>query len=79
VFAVDAAQGTLTPVEHVLSQGRTPRNFSLDPTGSYLFAANQNSDTIVLFRVDKTTGRLTPTEQVLQIPTPTCVLFVKAE
>lgn len=78
VFAVDAAQGTLTPVEHVLTQGRTPRNFSLDPTGSYLFAANQNSGTIVLFRVDKPTGRLKPTGQVVEVPTPSCVLFVKA-
>jgi 6-phosphogluconolactonase len=79
VFAVDAAQGTLTPVEHVLTQGRTPRNFSLDPTGAYLFAANQNSGTIVLFRVDKGTGRLTPAGQSFDVPTPSCVLFVKAE
>ena len=78
VFAVDAASGTLTPVEHVSTQGRTPRNFSLDLTGSYLFAANQNSHTIVLFRVDKETGRLTPTGEVLEVPSPVCVLFVKA-
>jgi 6-phosphogluconolactonase len=78
VFAVDAARGTLAPVQHVSTQGRTPRNFSLDPTGSYLFAANQNSGTIVLFRVDKASGRLSPTAQVLEVPTPSCVLFVKA-
>jgi len=79
VFAVDAAQGTLTPVEHVSTQGRTPRNFSVDPTGTYLFAANQNSGTIVVFRVDPSTGRLTPTGQMFEAPTPSCVLFVKAE
>ena len=79
VFAVDAAKGTLTPVEHVVTQGKTPRYFALDPTGSYVFASNQASDTIVLFRVDKTTGRLTPAGQVIDIPTPSCVLFVKAE
>jgi 6-phosphogluconolactonase len=78
VFAVDAAAGTLTPVEHVSTQGRTPRNFSLDATGSYMFAANQNSNTIVLFRVDPDTGRLTPTGEVLEVPFPVCVLFVKA-
>jgi 6-phosphogluconolactonase len=78
VFAVDAAKGTLTPVQHALSQGRTPRNFSLDPTGAYLFAANQNSGTIVLFRVERSTGRLTPTGRMFEVPTPSCVLFVKA-
>jgi 6-phosphogluconolactonase len=77
VFAIDSTKGTLTPVEHVSTQGKTPRDFSLDPTGGYLFAANQNSDTIVLYRVDAKTGRLTATGQVLDhVPEPTCVVFV---
>jgi 6-phosphogluconolactonase len=77
VFAIDPAKGTLTLVEHVSTQGKTPRDFNLDPTGGYLFAANQNSDTIVLFRVDAKTGRLTPTGTVLEhVPEPTCVVFV---
>ena len=80
VFAIDPAKGTLTPVEHVSTQGKTPRDFSLDPTGRYLFAANQNSDTIVLFRVDPKTGRLTPTGQVVDhVPEPACVVFVPAQ
>ena len=77
VFAIDPAKGTLTLVEHVSTQGKTPRDFNLDPTGGYLFAANQNSDTIVLFRVDANTGRLTPTGTVVEhVPEPTCVVFV---
>jgi 6-phosphogluconolactonase len=75
VFAIDRALGTLTPVEHVSTQGKTPRNFSLDPTGGYLFAANENSGTVVLFRVDANTGRLTPAGQVLEVPSPSCVIF----
>jgi 6-phosphogluconolactonase len=79
VFAIDSAKGTLALVEHVSTQGKTPRDFSLDPTGGYLFAANQNSDTIVLFRVDARTGRLTPAGQVVEhVPEPTCVAFVPA-
>jgi 6-phosphogluconolactonase len=69
----------LTPVEHVSTQGRTPRNFSLDPTGGYLFAANENSSTVVLFRVDAKTGRLTPTGQVLDVPSPSCVISLNAQ
>ena len=80
VFAIDPAKGTLTPVEHVSTQGKTPRDFSLDPTGGYLFAGNQNSDTVVLFRVDAQTGRLTPTGQTLeQVPEPACVVFVPVQ
>jgi 6-phosphogluconolactonase len=79
VFAIDSKKGTLTPVEHVPTQGKTPRNFAIDPTGAYLFAANQDSHSIVLFRVDPKTGRLTPAGQVLEdAPEPTAVLFVPA-
>lgn len=79
VFAVDGAKGTLTPIEHVPTQGKFPRNFTVDPTGRYLFAANQNTDNIVVFRIDQKTGRLTPTGQVLEHGAPVCVKFVAAE
>ena len=79
VFAVDPKKGTLTPVEHVPTQGKTPRNFAIDPTGRYLFAANQDSHSIVLFRVDAGTGRLAPCGTTLEdAPEPTMVLFVPA-
>ena len=77
VFAVDAKTGRLTLVETVPAQGKTPRNFALDPTGAYLFAANQNTDNIVQFRVDPKTGRLVPSGEVVSdIGAPVCVLFV---
>ena len=59
-FAVDPAKGTLTPVEHVPTQGKVPRNFGIDPTGSILIAANQNSDNMVVFRIDANTGKTEP-------------------
>lgn len=79
VFAIHARNGTLTPTEHVLTQGKTPRNFAIDPTGSYLFAANQDSNNIVVFRIDSQTGHLTPTGQVLEVPSPVCVTFATAD
>ncbi len=79
VFAVDSNRGTLTPVQHVSTEGKIPRNFSLDPTGAYLFAANQESASVVIFRVDPKKGTLTPTGKVLKDATePSCVLFVAA-
>jgi 6-phosphogluconolactonase len=77
VFAVESAGGRLTPVEYVSTQGKSPRNFSLDPTGAWLFAANENSSTVVLFSVDRSTGRLKPSGTVLDVPSPSCVIFLK--
>jgi len=64
-------------VERVSTQGRTPRNFQLDPSGKFLWAANQSSDSITLFRVDGATGRLTPTGNQLAVGAPVCVVFAK--
>jgi 6-phosphogluconolactonase len=79
VFAIDPSKGTLTPVEYTPTQGKIPRSFEIDPTGTFLLAANQKSDNIVVFRIDAKTGRLTPTGQVLEVGSPVCVKFVKAQ
>ncbi|HEY6767497.1 MAG TPA: lactonase family protein [Candidatus Sulfotelmatobacter sp.] len=79
VFAIDAAKGTLTPVEIAPTGGKEPRNFTIDPTGTLLFAANQKSDNIVIFKIDATTGRLTPTEEKIEVSTPVCVKFLALE
>ncbi|PYT30886.1 MAG: 6-phosphogluconolactonase, partial [Acidobacteria bacterium] len=76
VFAVDSAKGTVTPVERVSTQGKTPRGFGVDPTGGYLIAANQDSDSLVVFRIDPNTGRLTPTGQKIEAFAPVDVEFV---
>jgi 6-phosphogluconolactonase len=76
VFAVNAKDGRLTPVEIDSSGGKTPRNFVLDPTGAWLLAANQDSDDVVVFRVDPGSGHLTQSGPVLHVPSPVCVRFV---
>jgi 6-phosphogluconolactonase len=75
VFSI-AANGSLTLLENVPTQGKIPRNFGIDPTGSFLLAANQDSNNIVVFRIDRKTGRLTPTGQIVEAPTPMCVKFL---
>jgi len=76
IFAVDHAQGTLTPVGWEPTQGKTPRFFGLDPAASFLYAANQDSDTVVTFRVNPATGRLAPTGQIVKTGSPVCIIFV---
>lgn len=76
VFAIDQQAGTLTPIEIDSSGGNTPRNFAIDPTGSWLLAANEDSGNIVVFRIDRKTGHLTPTGESVQLSSPVCVKFV---
>ncbi len=75
VYAVDPAAGTLTYVDHVSTEGQTPRDFNIDPTGRFLLAANQDSDTIVTFRVDPERGTLTSMGHVIEAMSPVCVEF----
>ena len=79
VFAVDSASGTLKTVEHVSTQGKTPRGFEIDPTGSYLIAGNQDSDSLVVFQIDRNTGKLTPTGQKIEAYVPVDVEFMPAK
>jgi 6-phosphogluconolactonase len=76
VFAIDASEGTLTPVEYVSTKGKSPRHFEIAPGGSLLFAANEISDNLVIFRINPRSGRLTATGKVLELAQPVCVKFV---
>jgi 6-phosphogluconolactonase len=75
VFAVNATTGTLSTVGHVSTQGRNPRNFTLDPTGRWLIAANQDDDSLVLFSIDAATGLPTATGRTVTVGSPVCVRF----
>jgi len=77
IFAVDAQSGALQPRGHESTRGRTPRSFGIDPTGRFLVAANQDTDSLTVFRVDAAEGRLEPTGQVVSVPTPVCVRFLR--
>ena len=75
VFARNATDGTLTPVEIVPSGGAHPRNFALSPDGAWLVCANRDSNNLVVFKVDASTGRLTATGHTATVPQAVCVLF----
>ena len=74
VFAIQA-DGTLQLVEITPCGGQHPRNFALSPDGNWLVCANQNSNNLVVFKVDAATGRLTATGHTATVPQPVCVLF----
>ncbi|HEY3496931.1 MAG TPA: lactonase family protein, partial [Polyangiaceae bacterium] len=59
VFSAAAATGALALVEHEPSGGNTPRDFDMDPQGEVLVVANQNSNSLKVFRIGDD-GALTP-------------------
>lgn len=75
-YRIDEKTGKLEYVEHVLTGGKTPRNFAIDPSGKFLLAANQNSDSIVVFRIDEQSGKLELTGNTAPVPTPVCVKLI---
>ena len=77
VFAVDPAKGTLKNIGYQSTLGKEPRNFILDPTGNWLLVANQDSNAVVVFRINKETGMVTPTGQRLEVPSPSCLKMVQ--
>lgn len=76
VFAIDADKGTLTQVEQPLSGGIMPRNFAIDPTGSYLLVAHQYSNDVIVFKIDGATGKLSKTGNEIKLDVPVCIVFV---
>ncbi|HEX6285221.1 MAG TPA: lactonase family protein [Pyrinomonadaceae bacterium] len=76
VFAIDPRSGRLNLVEHVSTEGKWPRNFTIDPAGKFLLVANQHTDNVVTYHINAQTGRLTPTGQVAEIPVPVCLQFL---
>ena len=76
VFGIDARTGRLTLVEHVPTQGNSPRNFAFDPTARWLLVTNHGSDNAVVFRIDENTGRLTETGPPVSVPSPFCERFL---
>ncbi|RME76222.1 MAG: lactonase family protein [Chloroflexi bacterium] len=79
VYAFAESTATLTLLEHQSTQGQTPRDFVIDPTGKFLLAANQDSDTIIAFHRHPSTGRLTPTGFAIHVPNPVCMVFAEQQ
>jgi 6-phosphogluconolactonase len=75
-FAADPKTGALTPIERTSSGGKTPRNFTLDPTERWMLVADQNSNNLAVFPRNGTSGKLAGEGKAVACPTPMCIVFV---
>ena len=77
IYAINKKNGSLIVAGYQSTLGKTPRHFSLDPGGNFLLVANQNSDEIIIFKVNKITGLLTDTGKRISVSKPVCIKWVK--
>jgi len=77
IFSIDSKSRELTVVGHQGMGVKTPRNFAIEPTGQYMLVANQSGGNVILFRINQSTGELTPTESSVQVASPVCVRFME--
>ena len=79
IFSIDQKTGWLRLIGHQSTLGKTPRNFNFDPSGNFLLAANQDSDDVVIFRVNKKTGLLTDTKKRIKVGNPVCIKWISSK
>jgi 6-phosphogluconolactonase len=75
-FKADPSTGALTPTERTSTGGKTPRNFTLDPTERWMLVADQNSSNLAVFARDSTTGKLANEGKKVDCATPMCIQFL---
>jgi 6-phosphogluconolactonase len=74
-FSVDT-EGRLTHSGEAPTLGDYPRNCCIDPSGDFLFACNQQGDSITSFRIERGTGLLTFTGQYTPVGSPASIIFL---
>ncbi|HVC47128.1 MAG TPA: lactonase family protein [Terracidiphilus sp.] len=75
-FKAAPETGALTPMVRSSCGGKTPRNFTLDPTEHWILVANQDSSLLSVFARNPETGLLANEGKSVQVATPMCIQFV---
>jgi len=78
-FAIDPARLTLSPPDLTPAMGKKPRFITLDPTGGWLVADNQDSGTLTVFPLQAETGKVLDSKlEPVSAPAPVGLVFVPA-
>lgn len=68
--------GTLELVNYTPTEGETPRDFNLDPSGQFVVVGHQDTDNLTLFERNSETGELELLQKDVYAPEVVCVDFV---
>jgi len=77
IFRIDQKSGKVALIGTQSVLGLTPRNFNFDPTGNRLLVANQNSNEVVVFDINRETGLLNDNGTRLSVSKPVCLKWIK--
>lgn len=69
--------GKIELVEQQSTLGKGPRDFAIDPTGNYLLVGHQYTNDIVIFKRNKTTGKIEDTGKRIELCSPVGLVFTK--
>jgi 6-phosphogluconolactonase len=75
IYAIDPVSTSLMYAGHQSTMGDWPRAFALDPSNRVLIAANQNTNDLHTFYIDRDTGSLTPNGYKKMIHAPCSIKF----
>jgi 6-phosphogluconolactonase len=78
VFAINQQTFRLTHLQTISSGGKTPRFITLSPNQEFLYALNEDSDSIALFTRDSESGLLQDTGQRFGCASAVCMVFTHA-
>lgn len=73
IFSVNPKSGKLEYVGKQYAGGRTPRDFAITPDGKYLLVGHQNSSEISIFKRNRHSGKIRPTEGHITVRHAVCL------
>jgi len=77
IFAINEHTGALKEIQRIPSGAKGPRYLAIDPSGNYLFAANEKGNSVTSFEISPQNGKLSYRGVAAQVNAPTCLQFVE--
>ena len=76
IFSIEKG-GLLSKKGMVSTGGKGPRNFVIDPTGKYLLVGHQQTNNIVIFERNTSSGMLKDIGKRINVGSPVCLVFAQ--
>lgn len=76
VYRIDQNTGYMKEDYYVSCLGKTPRFICFNKVGDRLYVANEDSDEIIEFNFDESSGRLEFSGRIIRTESPVCITFL---
>lgn len=76
VFSISSSNCNLTLLNFYSSYGDGPRDFNLTPSGDFIVIANQLTNNLTVYKINKLDSSLDLVQKDVHAPTPVCINFL---